>query len=90
MITRRGSCLRYGVTPARATLLTHEPLQPYRVYNVFMHARGDNSRLMGYDAEFCIKPVAGGRSLIHMVTYDEKAGRRLYELCDAPPAASNG
>lgn len=90
MITRPGDCLRYGVTPARATMEVHEPLEPYRVYFLFMHARGQNSRLMGYDAEFCIKPVANGGTMIHVITYDDKAGRRLYELCDAPVVASKG
>jgi hypothetical protein len=90
MITKPGSCLRYGVTPARATKEVLEPLEPFRVYHLFMHARGHNSHLRGYDAEFCVKPVAGGGSVIHVVTYDDKAGRRRYELCDAPLAASNG
>lgn len=84
IIARPGQCYRYGVTPTRATQAVHKPLELYRVYNVFLHARPDNSPLRGYDAEFCIKPAANGKTSVQLVKWDDKAGRRRYDLCERP------
>ena len=84
IIARPGNCFLYGVTPARATQTVHQPLELYRVYHVFLHARPDNSPLRGYDAEFCVKPTANGKTMVQHVMWDEKAGRRRYDLCERP------
>jgi hypothetical protein len=76
-------CVRYGEVPsgARSTQAA-KPLVPHRVYVVFMNGKpAKASSVLGYRAEFCVKPAASGQLEAHMVPWDDKAQRWRYDIC---------
>lgn len=84
VITLPGKCMRYGATPKLATQRESQPLEPFQVYSVFIHASPENSGMRGYSAEFCITTAENGKSRILVVPFDEKTSTRRYDLCDCP------
>lgn len=84
VITRPQHCMRYGATPKLATQRDSLPLEPYQVYSVFIDAAPEDSSMLGYKAEFCIKPPEAGKARVFVVPFDEKTSTRRYDLCDRP------
>lgn len=76
-------CIRYGEVPSGAqAALPAKPLVPYRVYVVLLSGRPQKAgSVLGYRAEFCVKPSAAGALEAHMVPWDEKAQRWRYDIC---------
>lgn len=78
-----GQCVRYGDVPNGAQAAhAAKPLVPHRVYVVFLNGKPPKaSSVLGYRAEFCMKPAASGRLEANVVTWDDKAQRWRYDMC---------
>lgn len=76
-------CVRYGdVQPGARAAQAAKPLVPYRVYVVFLNGKPAKAgSVLGYRAEFCVKPAASGQLEAYMVPWDDKAQRWRYETC---------
>jgi hypothetical protein len=80
-------CIRYGDVPSSAReRKTALPLRPNHVYVVYVGARPKEGSVavLGYKAEFCLKPAGEGRTTVQMVPWDKEAKRWRYEVCEAP------
>lgn len=79
------ACIRYGHLPDAARVRSEaRPLQPRQVYRVEINARpadGGGSTL-GYQARFCVWPLAGGAVEVRAVTWDERMRRWREEVCE--------
>lgn len=78
------TCILYGHTPAGTSAQPARKLESYQLYYVGLDAFPKGPNLLGYRAEFCIKPGARGQSTVHAVVWDEKSGQWGYEICQKP------
>ena len=80
-----GACIRYGDLPGTAHARSEpRPLQPTQVYQVEINARpadGAGSTL-GYEAQFCVMPMAGGTVEVRTVPWDDRARRWREDACN--------
>ena len=79
-----GACIQYGNLPGTAHARSEpRPLQPMQVYRVEINARpadGAGSTL-GYEAQFCVMPMAGGTVEVRTVPWDVRARRWRDDVC---------
>lgn len=78
------NCIRYGIPPALAEQEEFEPLQPFHIYTVALHAVPKGSSLRGYSGEFCMKLAKNGKQTLQLVPWDEAAGKWQYDVCAKP------
>ena len=81
-------CIAYGESLSGSANLAQAvpPLQPGRLYHVFLNLRRENpgDPTHGYEAEFCLRADAGTRAaVVHQVKWDAKLHRKPYEACRA-------
>jgi hypothetical protein len=83
------NCIRYGEMPVTAKALNAaKPLEPGRVYVVFIGARPKDSGVpvVGYRAEFCIKATSSGKTIVKAIPWDKEAQKWRYEVCEISKA----
>jgi hypothetical protein len=78
------NCIRYGNTPNSAKQRTLKPLQPFHVYAVSIGARPKDSGVIGYNAEFCLKPANDGRMTVQVIEWDRITRKWQYDVCAKP------
>lgn len=81
------SCISFGELPvASEEIQKAHPLVPYQIYIVDIGGRpkAGNSSVLGYVAEFCIKPTQDGYVQVIQIPWDKAAGKWRYGLCARP------
>lgn len=81
------NCISYGELPvASEEIQKAHPLEPYQIYIVDIGGRpkAGNSSVLGYVAEFCIKPTQDGDVQVIQIPWDKAAGKWRYGLCARP------
>ena len=81
------NCISYGELPvASEEFLKARLLEPYQIYNVDIGGRpkAENSAVLGYGAEFCIKPTRDGDIQVIQIPWDKTAGKWRYDACSPP------
>jgi hypothetical protein len=83
--TTARNCVRYGETPQSAVAdPPAKPLQPKRVYVVFIEARRADgaAATLGYEGAFCLRLGPAGKPTVHAVPWDKNAQRWQSSECD--------
>jgi hypothetical protein len=83
MLMRHGHCIRFGAVPAGSEQQAFKPLKPFHVYRVYVRAHKPYAQVLGYSAQFCMKPDGRGNMEVHIATLEERRTRN-YPGCDAP------
>jgi len=81
---RPEKCIRYGEAPAGTVQRTLKPLQSFHPYAVAVAARPENSNVIAYSAEFCIKSDSAGKIAIQVISPDKRSGDKRYDVCARP------
>lgn len=63
---------------------TLKQVEMFRVYDVSVIARNENSNMIAYHAEFCIKSDNLGKITVHQIPDDEYGDKKRYEACMRP------
>lgn len=80
-VLRPEQCIRYGDNPPETTQENLEPLELLRVYRVFIKAHQNGSSMMGYSGEFCLKPTESGKTIVQVISTDQRLGDSRYAGC---------
>ncbi|WP_332877880.1 hypothetical protein [Massilia sp. S19_KUP03_FR1] len=74
-------CVRYGVVPGDATERVHKQLAMFHVYSVSVVARHENSNMIAYRANFCMKPIKPGKIEIVIIPNNYRGSNDAHALC---------
>lgn len=74
-------CILYGESPPNTIQRTLRPLELLKIYSIYMRARHDDSSMMGYMGQFCIKPAGSGRTTVQVISEDPRLGEHRYKGC---------
>lgn len=74
-------CIAYGREWPGTVQRSSITLAPLHVYSVFLHARPEQSNLIGYDARFCIIPLDNGKFSVKSSTRDDPRGHETLKGC---------
>lgn len=77
-------CIRYGEAPQNSIQRTLKPLEMFRVYDVSVIARNENSNMIAYRAEFCIKSDSHGKVTVQQIPDGGYGEKERYEACARP------
>ena len=74
-------CVQYGQTPQQTTQKTLKSLELFHPYAVSIRAKGTNTSVIAYAAEFCLTADQTGKTQVLTISADRRQGDERYKVC---------
>lgn len=83
-LLRPTECILYGEAPSNTVQRTFKKLDFFRIYNVEVVAKEENSNMVAYGAAFCIVLDSSGKTRVQAVPSEVDSAAPHYQPCEPP------